>query len=268
MNWRSSELLNPIVEIKRLGLVTDMDGTISPIVNDPESAQITPRSQRLLKALHSCLTLVAVVSGRAADDVRNRVDIPDLIYVGNHGLEHWDGSRVIPAPEASQFRPNITAALNKLNQALIPGIQVEDKGATLSIHYRQAGDPLMAGQNLGPVVEEIARQEGLRFFQGRMVFELRPPVDIDKGTTFRQLIETHHLDGAFYIGDDTTDVDALQVARDLREQNRCYTVGVGVESSDMPASVRETADVMASGISDVESLLEWLLNARKASSTC
>ena len=99
------------------------------------------------------------------------------------------------------------------------------------------------------------------------MFELRPPVNIDKGSVFSDLIHTYKLDAALYLGDDTTDADALQMAQQLRHDGVCYSLGVGVESDDMPALVRDNADLLAVGVGGIEALLAWLLAARSASST-
>src|SRR5690606_9460017 len=268
MNWRESDLLQSLIEKARPGLITDMDGTISPIVDYPDEAQITPKSRQLLRALQSCLSLVAIVSGRSADDVRQRVGLSGLVYIGNHGLERWNGQKVVLTPTAARFRPNLEAASQRLSAQMLPGMLVEDKGATLSIHYRKTENPTAAAKTFGPILESIAHEYDLHLFWGRMVFELRPPVEVNKGTVFRQVVEEYDLDDALYIGDDTTDVDALRMARHLRAESRCYAVGVGVESPDMPDSVAASADIMASGVSDVEALLDWLFKARRASSTC
>jgi trehalose 6-phosphate phosphatase len=267
-DWQDAlPTLRSLVIRTRLGIVTDVDGTLSPIVPDPDAAQITQRSRELLQALRAHLTVVAVVSGRSAEDVRMRVGLPELTYLGNHGLERWEAGQLTIAPAAAQFRPALEAALRDLSPRQVPGMQIEDKGATLSIHYRRTAEPEAVSQQLGPVIREIAARHNLTFFQGRMVFELRPPIEINKGTAFRSLIRDHNLEAAIYLGDDTTDVDALQMARQLRQEHSCYCFGLGVVSPGTPEAVREAADFLVSGVPGVESFLDWLLTARSASST-
>ena len=269
MNWQDATetLLKPLNNAQRLGVISDMDGTLSHIVSQPDQAAVTPRNRDLLHALHSQLALVAVVSGRAVIDVQARVGLPELVYVGNHGLERWVDNQVELTPEALQHRPAVEAALRDVREVAIDGMFVEDKGATFSIHYRNTANPLAIGEQYSPVMAEIAQRHGLRYFQGRMVFELRPPIEVDKGSALQALIESYTLDAAVFLGDDTTDVDALKMARKLREQGTCYAIGVGVASADMPSAVQDSADVMVSGVSGVESFLEWLLNAASASSS-
>ena len=267
-HWQADHpLLQPLLQTPRLGLITDVDGTISPIVDDPAAAAVTPRNRDLLAALVGQLALVAVVSGRSAADVRARVGLPDLVYVGNHGLERWQSGHVALAPEAAAYRPALEMALARLNTLEIPGMQVEDKGATVSVHYRRTPDPVAAAQRLSPALERFTAEAGLRLFQGRMVFELRPPIDVHKGTALRALVSEHGLTGALYLGDDTTDIDALVMARQLRESGDCYGLGLSVASEGTPFPVLEAGDLIVPGVSGVEAFFAWLLTARSASTS-
>jgi trehalose 6-phosphate phosphatase len=261
MHWKSSTLLTKLVSYSRLGLITDVDGTISPIVDQPDAARVTPRCRELLQALQRHLALVAVISGRAARDVQAMVDLAGVQIVGNHGLEWWRDGQVEIAPAAAAYRPALEAAAAAVHSHLVPGMFVEDKGATLSIHYRQSANPAAAAERLAVLLPEIAGEHNLKVFRGNMIFELRPPVGIDKGSAFRQLVEIHRLDAAVYLGDDTTDVDALRMARRLRDTETCYALGLAVESDHMPPALREQADLLLSGVQDVEVFLAWLLNA-------
>jgi trehalose 6-phosphate phosphatase len=203
------------------------------------------------------------VSGRAVIDLQARVGLPHLTYVGNHGLDRWQDGRVKLAAQVASFRPKIEGALRDLRARPIDGMLIEDKGATISIHYRLAKNPDAVAHLLQIVVQETADEHGLNVFPGRMIFELRPPIGINKGTTFRELIQEYALEAAVYLGDDTTDVDALRMAGVLRRENACFALGIGVESADMPLAVREEADLLATGVPDVEAFLGWLLQARR-----
>jgi trehalose 6-phosphate phosphatase len=267
MSWQTSPLLTRLVDYTRLGLVTDVDGTISYLVEQPDAARVTPHSRDLLQALQRHLALVAVISGRAARDVQAMVDLPGVVIIGNHGLEWWRDGSVEIAPLAAAYRPALEAAAAAIRTRPLPGLFVEDKGATLSIHYRRTADPAATASWLADFLPEIAGEHNLKVFQGNMIFELRPPVGIDKGSAFQQLVERHRLDAAVYLGDDTTDVDALRMARHLRDGGTCYAVGLGVASDHTPPALRDAADLLLSGVQDVETFLGWLLNAVIASST-
>ena len=251
----------------RFGLITDVDGTISPIVNVPDEARVTPRNLKLLAALQKQLTLTAVISGRSVEDVHQRVNLPGLVYVGNHGMESWQAGKVIISPNAAAYRDNLSAAVPEIKNVLIEGMRFEDKGATLSVHYRQTSDPEQIAKELTPVMQDIAGKHGLRLTQGRMVFEFRPPVEIDKSTAFEELVKSYKLEAAFYLGDDTTDVAVFVTARRLREAGECLAYGLGVESQGTPRTVLTEADYLVQEVAGVESFLAWLSSARMASST-
>lgn len=267
-HWRDAQdQLRKLFDHERVGLITDMDGTISPIVPIPDDAAPTERNRDLLEQLNDALTLVAVVSGRAAADVYQRVNLPELVYAGNHGLERWQDGEVVAAPEAEHYRPNLQAAVDQLEPQLLDSMWIEDKQATLSIHYRNTDNSQQTASDFKPIIETIAEDNNLRVFQGRMIFELRPPLDVDKGTIFKQLVEAHQLDAALYIGDDTTDADALKMAQQLRADAACYSLAIGVTGDDTPSAVLESSDLLVSGVEDVEDFFAWLLEAANASSS-
>ena len=268
MYWEQAkdELLKAIKK-SRLGLITDVDGTVSPIVEVPDEARVTPRNLNLLAELETQLTLTAVISGRSAEDVHQRVGLPGLVYLGNHGMERWQEGKVAISSEAAIYRENLSAAVPEIKQILVPGMRFEDKGATLSVHYRQTSNPEQVGHKLTPSMQSIAEKHGLHLTQGRMVFEFRPPVKIDKGTAFEELAKSYQLEAAFYLGDDTTDVAAFLAAQNLRETGKCLAYGIGVESWGTSQVVLTEADFLVQEVSGVESFLDWLSRARTASST-
>lgn len=268
MYWENAknELLEAIYR-PRLGLVSDVDGTLSPIVDVPEEARVTPRNLELLATLSARLSLTAVISGRAAGDVYQRIRLPGLVYIGNHGMEHWQDEKVVVSATAAAYREALEKAAADIEQIMIGGMRFEDKGATLSVHYRQTENPERAASKLAPEMERIADESGLHLTRGRMVFEFRPPVEIDKGTAFEELVKAHRLEGAFYLGDDTTDVAVFLSARRLRESGQCLAYGLGVESAGTPQAVLTEADYLVREVSGVESFLDWFSNARMASST-
>lgn len=257
--------LNQLAARQPLGVITDMDGTLSLVAPTPDAAQVTPRARDLLRQLHAQGVVVAVVSGRAVADLRERVGLPDLLYVGNHGLERWHNGQIDIVPEASGVRPAVAAAAAELRPRLLPGMFLEDKQVTLSLHYRKTDDPAAVQALFAPLVQAAAASHGLTAYEGRMVFEVRPPIQINKGTSFRRLVADYGLQAAVYLGDDTTDADALNAARALRESGECYSFGVGVDSEETPDSVRDAADMLVPGVSGVENWLEKLLSALSAS---
>ena len=264
--------LRQIVLQRPCGLLTDIDGTISPIAPTPAAAQVTPNARRELQQLARRLDLVAAISGRAATDAAALVGLPELIYIGNHGLEIWQDGQAAPVPEAVEYAAAVNALLSSAQermarqdggrdtqaQSLPPGILFENKGVTASIHYRLADDPAQAEAALGALLQALAAQHGLVITQGRMVWEIRPPLAINKGTAARRLVQQHGLRSAIFLGDDRTDADAFRVLRELRAQGDCATLSVGVTAPETPSIVRELADVMVDGVAGVEAFLAQL----------
>lgn len=263
MYWdeATTSLLKPLIEPTpngRIGLISDFDGTLSPIVPNPDDARATERSRAALQILVTRLALVAFVSGRAVNDLRARANLPGAVYVGNHGMEKLTETGIVTPPQVTAVRPAFDLLLGEIGRIEIDGLRMEDKRVSLSLHYRNTADPEAVAAQLDPILEKLTYQHGLRLHRGRMVFEIRPPFEINKGTALKSLIETHKLTAAVFIGDDTTDADAMRVARQLRESGACHAVAVGVESDETPKIVIESADVLTQGISGVEDFLEWL----------
>ena len=251
----------------RFGLFSDLDGTLSPIAPTPEAAQITPRNRELLAELQNELPLVALISGRRAGSLHERVGLPGIIYVGNHGLERWTDEGVQVISEAQRYISALQAAKLELQKIEERGVYVEDKGPTLSLHYRQAVNPGAFARNHAATIADIVGKHDLSLFTGKMVFEVRAPVPMDKGVAFQQLVREGKIDAALFLGDDISDLNALKMARKMREDGICDAWGIGVQSEERPDALAATADFLAAGVEDVEELLAWLLKARRASST-
>lgn len=273
-NWRERrDELTRWLKAGRIGVISDMDGTLSPIVPHPDDARPTEANRQALGQLHEHLALVAVVSGRAVADVRAKMALPHLVYAGNHGLERWvaddAGGRVEASPAVAPYLDALQTIKAQITADAPGGVWVEDKRVTLSIHYRAHANPAQFRESYLDHMQNLTQAHGLKLFEGRMIFEVRPPLAIDKGTVFAQLIEDYALDGACFIGDDVTDADAFRVAQTLRQSGRCQAWAIGVESArgETPQAVLASSDMLASGVDDVASLLGWLLEAVSASST-
>src|SRR5574341_1492083 len=267
MDWEKATVfpaLQQIIEDPHLGLVTALEGTLCPITDDPAGTHVSSRCREILGGLANNLALVGVISARPATDMRVRVELPNATYAGLRGLEIWDNGRMEVAPEAAAFRQPLEAAMLALYPHLDMQIKLEDTGAGLLIHYEQIEDSQATATRIRPVLEEIAEQQGLRLFAGARVFELRPPMVIDKGAGLLQMIERHHLGAIIYIGDDANDVSAFRVVSDLRREAKLRGLMIGVESPEMPNELRTASDLTVDGIAGVETVLAWLLHARTA----
>lgn len=198
----------------RLVLLLDFDGTLAPIVARPELAAIPAATREALERLRARPGVeVAVVSGRGMADVRERAALGDIAYAGNHGMEIEGAGLHRIHPDAAAARPLLARAAERIRAGLaeIPGAFLEDKALTLSIHYRLA--PERADEVRRVVEQGVEGEEALKVTAGKMVLEVRPRVDWDKGKAVLFLLEQiRPPEGApvLYLGDDTTDEDAFR----------------------------------------------------------
>jgi trehalose-phosphatase len=209
---------------KRILLLLDFDGTLSPIAPTPAEATLPSETRRELERLVKSPSCdVAVISGRALSDVKGKVGIPGITYVGNHGLE-------VARPDAEpqqvalpQFQSMLRQMKEELAMKLAPyaGAILEDKGNSLAVHYRTARRehrPLIKAA-VYEAVEVFGGERQVEVGAGAMVLELRPPIGCDKGTIVSRFLESESRrqsnGGSFaiYIGDDVTDEDAFRAIR-------------------------------------------------------
>ena len=239
-------------------VLLDVDGTLAPIAPRPEEAAVPPETRRAVAALASRPgTHVALVSGRSAADARRLVAVSSVHAIGNHGCEVMgpDGDVVVD-PAVAPYRDALALVARALEPLLaeVPGVLLEDKVWTLSVHYRLA-DPGIVPRLRG-VVADVAARHGLPITEGKKVLEVRPPVTVDKGTAVLALAERIGAlgDGAslLYAGDDTTDEDAF---RRLRARTpRAVTVRVAAGGS-APATA---AEFVVRDPAEMRELLEWV----------
>ena len=238
-------------------IMLDIDGTLAPIAPRPQDAVVPPATRRAIAALAARPGVhVAIVSGRGAADARRLVSVGNSWVIGNHGIEIVgpQGESEI-APQAEPYQGAMAQASRKIASSVthVAGVTLEDKVWTLSLHYRLA-DPVVVPR-LKAAVDAIAQQHGLRVTEGKGVYEVRPPVHLDKGTAVLAL--ARRLGGlvpgssVIFAGDDRTDEDAFRV---LREHDpTAVTIRVGDEETETAAEFR-VADPEA-----VRRFLEWLM---------
>jgi trehalose 6-phosphate phosphatase len=205
-------------------LFFDVDGTLAPIVAQPEDARVPDTTRSELRRLAERYALVACVTGRTGEVARAIVGVPELTYVGEHGLEL--------DPDAEGWRDRIRSFAAR---APWP---VEEKPLSAAFHYRTAPDRKAAKRQLEQV-EAAARAAGFRTRWGRLVLEVLPPIDTSKRTAVEHLLAHTHLRRALYAGDDTTDLDAFAALDGLE-----LGIRVAIASAEAPAALRERADVV------------------------
>ena len=234
-------------------LLSDYDGTLTPIVSRPEEALLPPEVRNKLRALAEKPAFsVGIISGRSLSEVRAMVGIEGIYYAGNHGLEmEGPGFKFInPSARAGQAIIKELAGHLSIKLANIEGIIIEDKGLSLSVHYRlvkKREEDLVA-----EIFQQITspwRHDGkIRITSGKKVWEIRPPIDWHKGKAVETIMKEMQaaLQGekllTMYLGDDTTDEDAFMVIH--RPQGWSVFVGLENPSSKADYYLKSTSEVM------------------------
>lgn len=220
-------------------LLLDVDGTLAPIAAAPELAVVPETTREELRRLAGEYALVACVSGRPSSSVRELVGVEGIRYVGEHGLELH--------PDADRWPRRLDEFATTVEWPSEPG-----KRFTRAFHYRGVEDEARAEAFLRGVAER-ALLEGLRPRWGRKVLEIRPPLDADKGTAARGLLDAAGLHRALYAGDDDTDLDAFRSLDGLE-----VAVRVAVVSDEAPTDLGQAADLLVGGPDELLELLRQL----------
>jgi trehalose-phosphatase len=228
-------------EPERAAIFLDFDGVLAPIVARPEDAAVPPETRAELVRLAALYALVAVVSGRDGRDVRQRVNVDGVVYVGSHGLELDH--------QAERWRHRIA---DFASTAAWPDAETELKGLSVAFHFRHRADEREAVLELEDFVER-AHEEGLVARFGRKVLEVLPPVGSNKGTAVRQLLDGAGLERALVAGDDTTDLDAFRAVEDLE-----CAVRVAVLAPESPDILREHSELVLANTEEFLQLLRRL----------
>jgi len=240
-------------------ILTDIDGTLAPIVPTPDMSEVPAELKELLRRLSERYLLVAGISGRKTGDALDLVGLTDVVYFGNHGFEILRDGEVEVTPDALPYQEKVQELEERAREELGPlGAFVEDKGITASVHYRNA--PPEVGERSVEFVRREGERLGLRITVGRGVVEARPPIRANKGTAVRTLVEEYRPERAMFIGDDTTDLDAFRELVILREEGALKEIlRVGVASEEGPPEITSEADVVVHGVDGVGQVLRALL---------
>lgn len=244
-------------------MLLDLDGTLAPIVQRPQDVQIPEGIRRLLPLLAARYGLVAFISGREITELQRIVDLEGAAYSGNHGVEiRLRGGRGLPVPDAQAGTELVREFAARWSPDVLAdwGIWLEDKGATLTFHYRTAPDPDLAATRLREHVAPAAIAEGLLAEPGRMSLEVHPGGPVNKGTAVRSLLDEYpQVRRAVSLGDDRTDVTIWHEFRRLVNAGRLDTaVAIGVRSDETPPEVLAEADILVDGVQGSMTVLSHL----------
>lgn len=217
------ERIRETLRDKFIYLFLDYDGTLAPIAQRPDTAAMPKRAKDILRQLSKMPNReIAIISGRALKDISKRVGLKNIVYAGNHGFEIKGPKVNFKNPLPLRYRMTLEEIKDKLEKNLssIKGIFIEDKGFSLSVHYRLADEESIPAIEAG-FYDAILLHEfrnNIRVKPGKKVLEVRPPISWDKGKVVSWLLRSRLFVMRnkrmkilpIYIGDDTTDEDAFE----------------------------------------------------------
>jgi trehalose 6-phosphate phosphatase len=253
--------IDPALVAERAGraaLCLDFDGTLAPIVDDPEAAAPLPGVPALLERLAGRFAAVALVSGRPAGWLAARVAVEGVRYLGLYGMEEIHQGRLTVAPDAEAVRPAAQAALVELRAdpaVTASGAYLEDKGLTAGVHLRRVADPARWAGPVEAAARRAAERHGLELAPGRLVYELRPAVRLDKGSAVRRVVAEARAGLVVAAGDDRGDLAAFAAVEQLAAGG-LDGLRVAVASAEAPAELLGRADLVVDGPEGLTALLE------------
>jgi trehalose 6-phosphate phosphatase len=242
-------------------VATDFDGTLSPIVADPDAARAHPGGASTLRRLAPLVGTLAVITGRPAAqavELGGFAGVPQLLVLGQYGLQRWESGRLEtppPSPGVARARSELPGVLKRAGA--LPGTWVEDKKHALAVHTRRTADPEEALARVRGPLTDLAQRTGLAVEPGRMVIELRPH-GIDKGGALSELAAQRGARAVMFCGDDRGDLPAFAAVRELRTTG---TPGVTVYSrsgTETVAELERQADLIVDGPDGVVALFNAL----------
>lgn len=254
------EPLRTLLSHRPLGLFSDIDGTLAPIVARPEDALVTPKCREFLARLIEGGVLVALVTGRTPEMARKMTGLDHVVYAANHGMTIWaDG--VDETPDAVASYVTLAGELARdLAGIEAAGVAVEHTGPNVAVHYRRAADEARARTKILEAIKASRPARSFRVQEGRKVFELRPPLAIDKGSALDGLVRRFGTQAIVCLGDDTTDIDMFRAARRLGDSGLLAAI-IAVQSEESAPELLEAAEYVVDGVPGVEWFLSELVKA-------
>jgi len=255
-------MTRPATAPERTALCLDFDGTLAPIVPDPETARPLEGTVELLGRLAARFAAVALISGRPAAFLAAHAAAPGVRLLGLYGLEEVRDGRVAVDPALAAAQPAVRAALADLRAAPAireSGAYLEDKGNALGVHLRRVAGPERWAGQIEVIARQVAGRHGLEVLPGRLVWELKPSVRRDKGDAVRQVVASSAAAAVVVAGDDRGDLPAFDAVADLAERSGLEGLRIAVRSGEVPADLLARADLVVDGPEGLRAWLEGLL---------
>ena len=247
---------------EKTAIITDIDGTISKIVLNPDEAIISQIMENTLRKLANKFQLVGVVTGRSVKNAKEMLNVEGLLYIGSHGLEYLKDDQSYIEPELEKYLPIIKKIAQNVQNSEscdIKGILFEEKGTCFTIHYRKCKDQEGTRRKILEAINGLGELENLKITEGRKIVEIRPKIGHNKGTILEKLVFENALEKIIYLGDDVTDVDAFNKLKELKKDGKVNGLGIVVVSEEVPEYVKENASFYVNGVDEVQKFFNWLL---------
>ena len=249
----ATDALGPLLQAPgRTGIFCDFDGTLAPLVPDPDAAVPVAGAVEVLEALAERYARVGIVSGRPLGFLHRFFD-GGMYLAGLYGLEWSDGGDRHDHPQAGAWREAVDDVASCSIGRGPEGMRVEPKGLSLTLHYREHPE---AADEVRAWADAQAARSGLVARGARMSVELHPPIDADKGTALRQAAAD--LEAICFLGDDLGDLAAFDALDELGADG-VRTLRVAVASGDAVEELVARADLVLDGPADAVELLRGLL---------
>jgi len=243
-----------------VALCLDFDGTLSPVVDDPQAARPLHGVVAQLEPLVNRLAAVAIISGRPAPYLAEHVGVAGVRYLGLYGLQEMHEGRVRVDPRLEAARPAVAAAEAALRASPAvrdSGAWLEDKVYSVAVHTRRIPDRDLWTDPIDRTAREIADHKGLELIPGKMVWELRPAVRGDKGDGVRRVVAESGARTVVMVGDDLGDLPAFAAVGELATEGH-EGMRVAVRSEEAPAELLSSADLVLEGPAGVLDFLRKL----------
>jgi trehalose 6-phosphate phosphatase len=243
----------------QVALCLDFDGTLSPVVDDPEAARPLEGIVELLEPLADRFAAVALISGRPADFLAEHASAPGVRYLGLYGLQEIRDGRVRVDPRLEAARPAVVAAQQDLRDSAAvreSGAFLEDKRYAVAVHTRRVPDRDRWAAPIDRTARQIAGRHGLEVVPSKLVWELRPAVRSDKDDTVQKVVADSDARSVVAAGDDLGDLAALAAAQVAAAGGD--GLRVAVRSAEAPPELLDQADLVVDGPPGLRELLQRL----------